>query len=323
VEERLAAGQIAESANDRPRQYWADLRRLKTLTLEDLMECYGLERIDVLKLDCEGSEFSILGKTTSLDRIGIIVGEYHGRERFDQLVARRFAGWKLTILKDDPHFGTFWLQNPRLAELDGTKAWLQAGELLSPEAFWQRLEERLHPLDRPAPIGWARCYQTLFRVVRELQPRTICEIGVRAGYSAYTMLSAVPGARFLGIEADLDERVENAHGGRQGMYQHAEEILDGFDVQLLIARSEHLERLPRVDLAYVDGDHTEEGCFRDLRLAARSTDCILVDDYELIPEVCRACQRFHADNPDFTGREIDNGLTGLLLLSRRQPDDPS
>src|SRR5439155_22241051 len=81
-------------------EYWADFRPIRTLTLEDLMQEYGVDHIDILKLDCEGSEFSILGKTTSLDRIGLIVGEYHGKEKFEQLVADRFQGWDLLIIQD-------------------------------------------------------------------------------------------------------------------------------------------------------------------------------------------------------------------------------
>ncbi len=90
--------------------YWADFRRVTSLTVEDILGSHRLDHIDILKLDCEGSEFSILGNTTSLDRIGLIVGEYHGRERFLKLVADRFADWKLRILKDG-ELGTFWLQS--------------------------------------------------------------------------------------------------------------------------------------------------------------------------------------------------------------------
>jgi FkbM family methyltransferase len=68
---------------------------MRALTLGELMAEHGLERIDVLKLDCEGSEFSILGRTTVLDRIGLIVGEYHGREAFQKLVVERFGGWSM------------------------------------------------------------------------------------------------------------------------------------------------------------------------------------------------------------------------------------
>jgi hypothetical protein len=80
-------------------------------------ETEPVERIDILKLDCEGSEFSILGKTASLDRIGLIVGEYHGKEKFRQLIADRFAGWELRVLRDG-ELGTFWLANPALIDLD-------------------------------------------------------------------------------------------------------------------------------------------------------------------------------------------------------------
>ncbi len=98
-----------QPANVANEPYWADFRRVTSLTLEDILRSHGLDRIDILKLDCEGSEFSILENTTSLDRIGLIVGEYHGRERFLKLVAGRFAGWKLRVLKDG-ELGTFWLQ---------------------------------------------------------------------------------------------------------------------------------------------------------------------------------------------------------------------
>lgn len=92
--------------------YWLDHRALATVTLEQIMAEHRLERIDVLKLDCEGSEYSILENTRSLASIGAIIGEYHGRERFMELVERKFADWHLRILRDgDP--GTFWLQNPK------------------------------------------------------------------------------------------------------------------------------------------------------------------------------------------------------------------
>jgi ubiquinone/menaquinone biosynthesis C-methylase UbiE len=77
-----------------------------------------------------------------------------------------------------------------------------------------------------------------------------------------------------------------------------------------------------VDLVYIDGNHTEEGCLRDLRLAARSTDRILVDDYQLLPHVRRACQRFQEEHVDFVGQEIENGSTGLFLLEGRGAEIP-
>jgi FkbM family methyltransferase len=81
-------------------------------TLEDLLAMHSLPWIDVLKLDCEGSELSILANSSAIDRIRLVVGEWHDRERFFDLIARRFANWRLSILREGP-LGLFWLENPR------------------------------------------------------------------------------------------------------------------------------------------------------------------------------------------------------------------
>ncbi|MEX2119304.1 MAG: FkbM family methyltransferase [Pirellulales bacterium] len=330
-------------------EYWADLRQIRTITLEEILDQHGLDHIDVLKLDCEGSEFSILENTASLERIGLIVGEYHGRERFHELVARRFGGWELRILNDgDP--GTFWLINPARRSVglqpansrvgilparseppnresaDAASGFSNAARendnagwkptLPSADDFWAGFQKILHPIDLPVDKSWRRYYGTLFELAGKLKPRTICEIGVRAGYSAYAFLSANPDAWMLGIDADIDERLKNSHGGQRGMWQHASTILAPFRHQLLVVDSHAIQRLPHVDLVYVDGDHTLDGCLADLRLAEASTDRILVDDYDSIPTVHAACEKFAADHPEFSRRYIDNGLTGLMLFER-------
>lgn len=118
---RQLAGDAAVGAtpdDTATKSYWADFRPVMTLTLEQIIQQHGLDRIDVLKLDCEGSEFSILENSTSLDRVQRIIGEYHGQERFHELVRRKFADWKLRILKGG-ELGTFWLENP-LEKGDGS-----------------------------------------------------------------------------------------------------------------------------------------------------------------------------------------------------------
>lgn len=92
--------------------YWKDTRPIRKVTLEQLMQKYGFPRIDCLKLDCEGSEFSILEHASCMDRIGFICGEYHGRERWERLIARKFTDWSYCHLGGD-QFGLFHLQNPR------------------------------------------------------------------------------------------------------------------------------------------------------------------------------------------------------------------
>ena len=104
--------QPGRTMNGQKREYWADFRAMTLMTLEDVCASVNVTHIDVLKLDCEESEFSILENTTMLDRIGLIVGEWHGRDRFMELVNRRFDAWAFKILRHG-EIGLFWLMNPR------------------------------------------------------------------------------------------------------------------------------------------------------------------------------------------------------------------
>jgi FkbM family methyltransferase len=91
--------------------YWLDKRPMLRVTLEHVMAMTGHDCIDVLKLDCEGSEFSILGKSPSLNRIGFIFGEYHGWEWFQRLRAERFQGWDFGHMSGGD-LGIFHLAHP-------------------------------------------------------------------------------------------------------------------------------------------------------------------------------------------------------------------
>jgi predicted O-methyltransferase YrrM len=148
-------------------------------------------------------------------------------------------------------------------------------------------------------------------VAARLRPRRIAEIGVRAGCSAFAFLSAVPGASYLGVDADVA-----AHGGIPGFLRHARAVLDGLDATLLRADTRRLEALPgRFDSVHVDGDHSYAGCLHDLGLAARAAPHILVDDYDSHPEVRQACHTFLAAHPAARAEYLDDGLRGNLLLT--------
>lgn len=51
--------------------------RTPATTLEQIFETHGIDRCQVLKLDCEGAEFEILEQTTMLERIDRIIMEMH------------------------------------------------------------------------------------------------------------------------------------------------------------------------------------------------------------------------------------------------------
>lgn len=85
---------------------------LTKYTLEDVMRLAGATRIDVLKLDCEWSEYSVL-TTSNLSRIRFVVGEYHGKSHWEAFRARFFRGWDYGHMYDGGEStGLFHYRNP-------------------------------------------------------------------------------------------------------------------------------------------------------------------------------------------------------------------
>ncbi len=88
------------------KHYQAKEIEIPKVTLEEIQWRYGMPRIDLLKLDCEGSEYSIL-ENCDLSTIRHIVGEYHDRRRFEKLRRGRLKDWDVKIIKDG-QLGLFW-----------------------------------------------------------------------------------------------------------------------------------------------------------------------------------------------------------------------
>lgn len=87
---------------------------VQAITLEEIMASCNFGELDVLKLDCEGSEFDILQSAECLDRVKLIVGEYHDRERFVELRMGKFLkGWRCDMLNTAGPLGNFLLYNRR------------------------------------------------------------------------------------------------------------------------------------------------------------------------------------------------------------------
>ncbi len=168
--------------------------------------------------------------------------------------------------------------------------------------------EILTPGDRWRLEAWLPVYATLWRVVRELNPSRIVEIGTRAGYSAWTMLRACPEAMVHGFDLDCDR-----HGGFVGAHRHARTILDPTRFELTITDSHTIDQLPPCNVAYIDGDHEEQGALLDLQLAERSgVKTILLDDVTNLPEVKRAGDRFCAER-SLQPRYVPSA-TGLYVI---------
>lgn len=88
------------------------------ITLAEIMKQERLAEIDILKLDCEGCERSVLGTadTKLLNRIRFIVGEYHGIDGFSEVMRNKlFLTHKVNLI-GEKDLGCFFAER-----LDGDK----------------------------------------------------------------------------------------------------------------------------------------------------------------------------------------------------------
>lgn len=151
-------------------------------------------------------------------------------------------------------------------------------------------------------------------VVKRIQPSRIVEIGVRAGYSAFAMLSAAPDARWLGI----DVRLPNYNFA--DFDAESRRVLARFPgVEFMQADSLNMDELPApfrgADIIHIDGDHSERGCRSDLELAERSgVRWALVDDVDLLPAVRRAVVAFTKARGIVEAEWHRDGTRGSVLL---------
>lgn len=190
------------------------------------------------------------------------------------------------------------------------------------DAAWVELAERWYPGDPFQAVDAIRqYYETKWRIAERLQPGSILEIGVRAGYSAFVFMRSVwpRGVRYLGIDNGLCDAE-----ARREYLAHARKLLEGWDARLWIVDAGSLRAFPdgpdgdSWKLIHVDGDHSYDGCLHDVRCAAAVGRHILVDDYDTSEDIRRACATFLAsDGARWRSEHIpDGGVAGNLLLTR-------
>lgn len=82
------------------------------ITLAEIVAQEDLAEIDILKLDCEGCEHSVLGTAGPdvLKRIRFVVGEYHGFDRFTAVMRNRLFGTHKVNLVGEADFGCFFAE---------------------------------------------------------------------------------------------------------------------------------------------------------------------------------------------------------------------
>ena len=168
-------------------------------------------------------------------------------------------------------------------------------------------------------------YRVKYDICKEQNPSTIAEIGVRAGYSAWSFLQAVPTAKYIGLDAN-----NNEYGGQGGSkydwWGWAKKILADYDVSLLELDTQAVDKLPKilpdgsVDFFHVDGDHSAAGVQHDLDLALGALapgGLMLVDDIDYIPAVARGVKNWLDALAMEVTSEYMKSLRGEMLIRRK------
>jgi predicted O-methyltransferase YrrM len=137
----------------------------------------------------------------------------------------------------------------------------------------------IHPIDNHnyrTQEARERYYNYYYSYGAHFKPRTIFEIGVRAGYTGYFLLLGSRAEKFRGI--DLETYMLGSTGIALPLLKKV-----CSDVQITVGDSHKLTVLDHLyDMIHIDGDHSYEGKIMDLELAINNlspSGVVIVDDY--------------------------------------------
>ncbi len=164
-------------------------------------------------------------------------------------------------------------------------------------------------------------YDGQFKAAEIYNPKTIFEIGVRAGYSAHALITGSNAVtHFTGM--DNDDR--KLYGGPWLWW--AEEMLAwtvGADVNIIRQDSQAIHEIEGTyDLIHIDGDHTYSGCLHDMHLCWPSVNpggVMVVDDATYLPGPRKACADFTADGIERT--HLIESPTGSMVYVKETADE--
>jgi len=152
-----------------------------------------------------------------------------------------------------------------------------------------------------------------------LAPKVIVEIGVRAGWAAFSFLKNNPNAEYHGF--DLNQGTE---GGIIGYTDWCIQRMKEEGYKCNIRNNVDSQKMTEMPikgacLYHVDGDHTHKGALHDLEIcyAAMGLDSfIAVDDYDYLDPVRAAVDEFLMTHNELVGFFIETTRGDMIIYHR-------
>lgn len=170
---------------------------------------------------------------------------------------------------------------------------------------------------------------TLYAAAKLLQPENYLEIGVRRGRSACTVARACPDAAIHAFDMWIQGYAGMENPGpafvRQELQKHGHRgpvtFTDGDSHRTV---PEYLARLPdlQFDLVLVDGDHSEDGAYDDLRNVLpriRSGGIVIFDDitHPAHPYLLKVWRKAMDAHPAFMAHEFTESGYGIAFAVKK------
>jgi predicted O-methyltransferase YrrM len=156
-------------------------------------------------------------------------------------------------------------------------------------------------------------YEIYYAISKYYQPKSILEIGVRYGYSLYSMMAAADNLNYV-RGYDIDEydsgSIEEANKNISKV------ISDDIDFKIEFNDSQKISELSQsYDLIHIDGDHSYGGKIHDLNLTKGKCKVLIIDDYNHIGEVKNATNKFIEENSELISKHFSIGsMRGTYIV---------
>ena len=155
----------------------------------------------------------------------------------------------------------------------------------------------------------------LFKLVDELHPETIVELGTSLGVTSAYLALARPAATVITLEGCKNTLNKAKEGFDLIGVKNVVPKLGGFDAQF----PEVMRSVERIDLLFIDGNHTEEATLRYFEMSLEKVHAgsvIVFDDIYWSKGMMRAWEKIKA-HPKVS-LSLDFFLIGLVFFEERK-----